>query len=216
MTHAYDNTYLEHARTNLGRMLDFATHDLNLELASFFDMFLASGVADRFEDGDPTILAGMSGVELAYDVLERSGIEPQQQRQTPRYPMSRSEEYWTGWALADYQWRTSLRFADITARIPIERIRDLYNPYHEMDIRQFRDHMDEAYRNADPRTNLKLLRERAGLSQSQLSQQSGIPVRTIQQYEQRQKNINKAQAESLVRLATPLCCTVEELLEKVP
>ena len=214
MTHAYDDTYLEHARTNLGRMLDFAVHDLNLELASFFDMFLASGVADRFEAGDPTVLAGMSGVELAYDVLERSGVESQ--RQAPRYPVSRSKEYWTGWALADYQWRTSLSFAEITARIPIDNVRDLYDPYHEMDIRQFRDHMDEVYRNADPRTNLKLLRERAELSQSQLARQSGIPVRTIQQYEQRQKNINKAQAESLVRLASALCCTVEDLLEKVP
>lgn len=44
--------------------------------------------------------------------------------------------------------------------------------------------------------------------------QSGIPVHTLQQYEQRQKNINKASAEYLVMLAKVLCCTVEDLVEK--
>ena len=44
---------------------------------------------------------------------------------------------------------------------------------------------------------------------------SGVPVRTIQQYEQRQKNINKAQAEYLVVLAKVLCCEVGDLIEKI-
>ncbi len=43
---------------------------------------------------------------------------------------------------------------------------------------------------------------------------SGVPLRTIQQYEQRQKHINKAQAEYLVMLAKALCCEVDSLLEK--
>jgi len=36
-----------------------------------------------------------------------------------------------------------------------------------------------------------------------------------QQYEQRQKNINKAQVEYLLMLAQALCCRVEDLVEKV-
>ena len=44
---------------------------------------------------------------------------------------------------------------------------------------------------------------------------TGIPVRIIQQYEQRKKNINKAQAEYLVVLARVLYCGVDDLLEKV-
>ena len=43
-----------------------------------------------------------------------------------------------------------------------------------------------------------------------------VLVRTIQQYEQRQKDINKAQAETLLRLARTLNCNVEDLMEKVP
>ncbi len=49
-----------------------------------------------------------------------------------------------------------------------------------------------------------------------LAGQADVPVRTIQQYEQRQKDINKAQAETLLRLARALNCNVEDLMEKVP
>ena len=70
------------------------------------------------------------------------------------------------------------------------------------------------YKAAKSETNLKLLRKKAGLSQRKLADLSSVPVRTIQQYEQRQKNINKAQAEYLVMLAKVLCCEVEDLMEK--
>lgn len=83
-----------------------------------------------------------------------------------------------------------------------------------MDIRQFVDKMNELYNAAKPETNLKLLRKRANLSQRELAELSGVSVRTIQQYEQRQKNINKAQAEYLVMFAQILCCEVIDLLEK--
>lgn len=83
-----------------------------------------------------------------------------------------------------------------------------------MDVRQFCDKMNELYRRANPETKLKLLRKSAGLSQRELAERSGVPLRTIQQYEQRQKSINKAQVEYLVMLAKVLCCDVDELLEK--
>lgn len=213
MMNAYDKVYLEKARTVLGRMLDFATHDLGYSLEKFYGLFLASGIADRFGAGDYTVLVGKSGVELAYDVLEQSGI--QVIRVKPNYPVDRSIEYWTGWALAYYQWETGLTFAEIDAYVPIRRVADLYHPFHEMDIRQFSDKMNELYRSAKPDTNLKLYRKKAGLTQKELAEASGVPLRTIQQYEQRQKNINKAQAEYLVMLARVLCCDVEALLEKV-
>lgn len=213
MMNAYDKVYLEKARAVLGRMLDFAVHDLGYSLEKFYGLFLASGIADRFGAGDYTVLVGKSGVELAYDVLEQSGI--QVIRVKPNYPVDRSVEYWTGWALAYYQWETGLTFAEIDAYVPIQRVSDLYYPFHEMDIRQFFDKMNELYRLAKPDTNLKLYRKKAGLTQKELAEASGVPLRTIQQYEQRQKKINKAQAEYLVMLARVLCCDVEAILEKV-
>ena len=84
-----------------------------------------------------------------------------------------------------------------------------------MDIRQFCDRMNELYRTAKPDTNLKLRRQKVKLTQKELADASGVPIRTIQQYEQRQKDINKAQAEYLVMLARILCCDIEDILEKV-
>ena len=212
MIRAYDKVYLDKARTALGRMLDFAAYDLKYDIAVFFDLFISSGIAERFENGDFTLLAGKSGVEIAYAVLEQSGIA--YERIKPNYTVDRSEEFWTGWALAYYQWESAMSFTEIICYIPIKDIMALYSPYHEMDIRQFVDKMNEMYKAAKPETNLKLLRQRAGLSQNELAELSGIPVRTIQQYEQRQKNINKAQAEYRVMLARVLCCDVEDLMEK--
>ena len=63
------------------------------------------------------------------------------------------------------------------------------------------------------RTPLCMRRMAARLSQAQLARESGVPVRSIQQYEQRQKDLNKAAAETVARLARALFCSVEDLLE---
>ena len=213
MIHAYDKIYLDKARIALGRMLDFAVYDLQSDIEEFFNLFIHSGVSARFEIGDFSVITGMSGVELAYEVLEQSGNQPK--RIKPNYTIDRSEEFWTGRALAYYQWETSMRFVEIVQYVPIKEILALYSPYHEMDIRQFVDKMNALYMAAKPETNLKLMRQKAGLCQRELAELSGVPIRTIQQYEQRQKNINKAQAEYLVMFSRVLCCEVEDLMEKV-
>lgn len=213
MIHAYDKVYLEKARTTLARMLDFAVYDLDYDIEVFLNMFIDSGIAAKFEKGDFHLIAGKSGVELAYEVAEISGEDKRNIK--PIYTANRSEEYWTGWALAYFQWETGLSFAEIVKYVPIKDVLSLYNPYHEMDIRQFIDKMTELYKSAKPDTNLKIIRTRLNLTQKELSDISQVPVRTIQQYEQRQKNINKAQTEYLVMLSKALSCKIEDLLEYV-
>ncbi len=213
MIRAYDKLYLEKARAALARMLDFAVYDLHYDIDVFFDLFICSGVATLFEQGDVNTLVGKSGVELAYEVIERSGLTVE--RVKPRYSIDRSEEYWTGWALAWYQWETGMSFAVIVRYVPIKDILAMYNPYHEMDIRQFGDHMDELIQKAKPTTNLKMLRQQNGLSQRQLAELSGVPLRTIQQYEQRQKNINHAQINQLAMMAQALNCDTAQLSERI-
>ena len=213
MIRAYHKVYLEKARTNLGRMLDYATYDLGYDPGAFFDLFVKSGLAERFGCGEVTLTVGMSGVELAQRVLERT--HHQVDFPKPRYTANRSPEYWAGWALAYYQWETAMGFEDILEYATMDDILRMYSPYHEMDIRHFCDQLNERYRMANPETKLKQLRQRAGLSQSELADASGVPVRTIQQYEQRQKNINKAQAEYLIMLARALHCQAEDLMEFV-
>ena len=38
MIYAYDKVYLDKARISLGRMLDFAVHDLGYDLEEFFNL----------------------------------------------------------------------------------------------------------------------------------------------------------------------------------
>lgn len=214
MIRAYDRTYLEKARTSLGRAFDFVVHDLGMDLDVFAELFSASEFAARFEAGDPAVVAGMSGVELSYSVLEASGASFESIE--PRYAFDRSEEYWTGWAAAYYQWARSVTFSNLFSAVPASQMRNLYNPYHEMDIRQFVDCVDEMYRDACPGTRLKERRLSIGLTQRELAEASGVPLRTLQQYEQRQKDINGARAEYVVSLAGVLCCEPRDLLENIP
>ena len=116
--------------------------------------------------------------------------------------------------LAYYQWEKALPFYKIRKYISLKDIVSMYNPYHEMDISQFVDEMDRIIRETRVETNLKMYRKLCGLSQSELANASNIPLRTIQQYEQRQKDINKAQTEYIMRLSTVLSCEPQEILEK--
>lgn len=63
-------------------------------------------------------------------------------------------------------------------------------------------------------TKLKCIRTAKGYSQKQLAEMSGVSLRSIQMYEQRNKDINKAQSESLYHLAKSLECKMEDLLEE--
>lgn len=60
---------------------------------------------------------------------------------------------------------------------------------------------------------LKEKREAAGMSQSGLAQASGISVRMIQHYEQGAKDINKAAAITVKRLADALGVKMEDIIE---
>lgn len=63
------------------------------------------------------------------------------------------------------------------------------------------------------RSNLYMHRSASSLSQSELASLSGVSVRLIQHYEQGEKDINKAQAGTLMKIANVLNCTIEDLLE---
>ena len=89
----------------------------------------------------------------------------------------------------------------------------MYPKYHEMDIMQFVDSLDRLYAQKNPDSNLKIRRIAAGLTQSQLAKYSKVPLRTIQQYEQRRKNINIAKADTVAALAQALSCNIKDLFE---
>lgn len=211
MIHAYDEVYLERAQRILGVAFDFAVNGLKIELKDFYWMFLASGYAKRMEYGDYRVIAGSSGAELVYNVTEASGLDIP----TGKYSgtLDRSPEYWAGWALAYFQWYSAIKYAEIIGAMTMEEIVSLYNPYHEMDIKQFCDKMMEKL-SLSNEVKLKKYRTRAGLSQSELARATEVPLRTLQQYEQQQKDINKARGEYLIKLARVLNCEPGDLIRK--
>ena len=62
-------------------------------------------------------------------------------------------------------------------------------------------------------TPLKNRRLAAGLSQSQLAEQTGLSLRTLQDYEQDRKPLAGARAITVLTLARALGCSVEDLID---
>ena len=82
-----------------------------------------------------------------------------------------------------------------------------------MDITRFIERLDQVCSKLGAETHLKRIREANGLSQSQLAERSEVSLRSIQMYEQRKNNIDKAQVNALFRLSKVLGCSMEDLLE---
>ena len=211
---AYKEAYLNHAAKNLGSMLDYAVNDCEMDGGLFLHMFITSGLAAQFEHGNPKVIAGMSGAELAVRAIETgTGVKPSAD---PRERDYRTREYWAGWALAHYQWSTAMSFSAILRFLPFDDVLRMYPTLHEADITKFYMAADEIRFRELPQTNLKRIREASGMSQSQLSNEAGVSLRSVQMYEQRNKDVNKAQAITLAKIARALGCEVEDLLEKEP
>ena len=215
MTSAYDGAYLASAKRTLGRMLDFACGELGFGAGEFWKHFLRSGVADAFGAGEPRLIAGMSGIELAYEVLDRADVKYRRVR-SPKCPETESPERWAGRMLAHYQWLRGFTFAELAELIPVTEVVAMHGAYHGQDVSRFVETLDRRYRERFPDSNLKRARLQAGLSQGELATVSGIRVRTIQELEQRRKDINKAQLDTLYPLAAALHRPIESLLERVP
>jgi len=213
MIHAYDEVYLERARMGMAHMLDYAVHDLGYDLTDFFNRFLGSDICKKFERGQADVVAGMSGREMVYHILQISPDE--MELKIDRVDMHQSPEYWLGWVLAYYQWYSRMHFSKIVECVPIRHLRQMYSKYHEMDILHFVERMDQVCHEERTMTRLKAYRLMAGLSQKELAEKTEVPIRTIQQYEQRQKNINKAQVEYLIHFSKALYCEPEDLLERI-
>ena len=211
MTHAYSELYLNNAKERLAAFFDYVVNDCQMTPEWAASIFVTTGFAGQFEKGNPALVAGMSGVELARAVI----LKAYGTKTLPEFAQSegRSPEYWAGWALASYQWYYARRFRDIFARIPLSDIINMYSVYHEMDISQFVVDMEARYIAAEGESNLKRIRESRNLSQSELARQAGVNLRNIQMYEQRGNNIDKAQAQILYKLSRILGCDIEDLLE---
>ena len=156
-------------------------------------------------------LAGKSGIEIASDVvLETAGKEL---TEVPTDRLDRSAEYWIGWAIAYYQWWSGRKYSAIFKAFTFDELQKMYYTLHEADISKFADIADERMKELYPETNLKRIRMTYGCTQAELAKKSDVSLRSIQMYEQRKKDINKANADTLYRIAKVLGCLMEDLIE---
>lgn len=212
MIHAYREIYLSNVQSALGDAFDYAINTCGVPGESFVKMFVAGSVSKRIENGEPAYLSGKSGIELAVEIIEESTGKTLCAEQEVRF--ARSCEYWIGWAVAYYQWYSGRKYSDIFKALPFADLQKMYETLHEADITKFVDIADQRIREYFPDTNLKRIRTAYGCTQAELAERSGVSLRSIQMYEQRNKDINKAGAASVYSLAKVLGCTVEELLER--
>ena len=193
--HAYQETYLSKAQASLGDAFDYAINTCEIPGEDFIKFFTASSVSKRMEN----VVLDATGKHL--------DREPQEH-------MGRSREYWIGWAVCYYQWYSARSFSDIFKVLSFEDLQNMYYTLHEADITKFADIVDDKMRDHFKETNLKRIRTIYGCTQAELSERSGVSLRSIQMYEQRNKDINKASVEALYRISKVLGCTIEDLLEK--
>ena len=208
---AYSDVYLNEAKRHLGVATDYLVNVCGFAADRVGAIYSRSPTAELFASGDPGIVAGMSGTELGqrFFLEIRAGEGAPAQRRTD----GRSPEYWSGWALAHFQWYWCKSFKWIFARTSLSGIIAKYRVYHEMDISRFLEDFMRELEVVETEPNLRRLRRAKGLSQSGLASASGVNVRNIQLYEQRVQDVNNASASTLAALARSLSCRIEDLME---
>ena len=198
MTHAYQEIYLSNAQAALGDAFDYAIRVCGVPGENFIKLFTVSSVSKHMENGEPAYLAGKSGIELAVQILAETTGTTNPPEPPERY--ARSGEYWIGWAVAYYQWYSGRKYSEIFEVLSFAELEKMYYTLHEADVSKFAEIADA--------------RIREHFAEAELAKKSGVGLRSIQLYEQRQKDINKASAESLYKISRVLGCAMEDLLER--
>ncbi len=209
---AYPFEYLEGAMLVLAEFFDYAVNDYGAEADEVADLFEMSRLAHAFETGAPWATQGKSGFELFAELNYELGYADAKLAM-PAYRAGKTAEYWAGWVAAYAQWALDLSFVQLFDAMPFEQMVASYHPWHEASEERFVHEVARRIAAAPPQTQLARLRRAAGLSQRELAYRSGVSLRSIQMYEQRNKDINKAQFSAVRALARTLGCPIETLFE---
>ncbi len=212
MTHAYHEMYVSRAMSVMGEAFDYAVNDCNISGEDFVKMLSVSPLSCYIENGEPAYVSGKSGIELVRECVY--SVTGKDLNVEARVRYERTPEYWGGWAIAYYQWLSSRKYIDIFKAVTFDDLLKMYPTLHEADITKFADVVDERVKSVFKDTNLKRIRASYGCSQSELAKMSGVSLRSIQMYEQRQKDINRASVSTVNSLAKSLGCTIEDLMER--
>lgn len=165
MTCAYSEVYLEDAMRTLGEAVDFALCDQGLNPTELTAILSNALEMKQFERGIPRVVCGMSGDELAREIIVHAGLKPVEFREA--YPFDRSPQYWAGWVLAYAQWTCSLGFSELFDVAPLDWIIDSYHPLHKASEDIFAQIVIDKWNKAQAgKKGLKAARKAAGLTEN--------------------------------------------------
>ena len=210
MTRAYSDLYIEEAMSNLADMMDYGVNVLGEEMEQFYSRFLASRVAGQISCGNPKYLC-MPGIRLATLVAKQTGIEAEE---VEAVTSVFSEEYWIGSAMAYLQWYFNMSFQSLhTKGVTASSIVPYCFVLRNEDLSRTVEVAEKMLKEYDKaHTPLKTARKNAGLTQRQLAEQSGVPLRTIRAYEQSRIVGGRASAQGMYNIASVLGCPLDYLL----
>lgn len=209
MIRAYSDMYLEGAMLRLGDMLEYACLDCGYDPDAYWKMFIHSGVAAKFADGNVAIIAGKSGPEIAYIVLEAEDKVTSLPK--PAWRENRSDLFWCGWILAYYQWYTNQSFASIWQAISIRTLQKMYVTLHEADISKAVEIMSNLQKPEQHKQSLADMRKIRGLTQQELATRAHMSVSQLQRLEYGERKIENISLKTALSLAKALRIDVTDL-----
>ena len=210
MERAYNIAYLEDAMSAVGAMLDYSVNACGEDIASFYNRFLASGIARLVFHASPRFLGGCSGIELANAVANRTG---KALKASEDFIDIGSPEYWTGWTLAYLSWFLNMDFRTMKERgLDATDIICKYPTLHEADLTKSVSFAMKRITSRMSASNpLKAARMNAGITQKELAASSGVSLRSIRAYEQGKLSLRNAEYDSVLSLSAALACPAQML-----
>ena len=100
---------------NFAEACSFINRVYKLNVDVFIRYFISSGYAEEFEDNNPSISYGLSGIELALRVMEKVGYEFKETKEPS--DIHHLVSYWAGYVIAYYQHVTKLTFSSISLKV---------------------------------------------------------------------------------------------------
>ena len=213
MMSVYGNKELEEERAVcMAEAFDYVANSCGIDIGVFMDMFITSGYAARFEENDAAVVLGLSGAELVCRVIEESGLYfdfPSASGQYKAAPM----EYWTGYFFEYLRYYSGKTFRNILENISMEEFSEYVLRLIQSNETEREAVLTGLLSFVEEPVRLQEIRKECGYSQRELSVRSGVNLRTLQQYEVRAKDINKAAASTLLALSDVCGCTMKDLME---
>lgn len=210
MRGTYSEIYLDEAMRNMGEMIEYGEEACGLEQDLLLRIFIRSGYADRWEKGDPRVICGLSGTELCRRLIVESGMKREEPAPFVRYETG--EAYWRGFVLAYYQWYSCRTFSEILKFIEWKDLHRMYPAYHTASEEKTVDELEALLQRRGSVSRLQMYRKRLGMSQQELSEKSGVNLRTLQEYEVGRKDLCRAAAGTVLLLSRALWCRPSDLI----